>query len=252
MVRAFEQGVHGKGIRGGVIVVALRSKGLAHVTEMVHLAHKWHGKGVIGLDIAGDEDAYPLRLFQDVLKQAKLPLTLHAGEWGKEGKENIRIALNIGALRIGHGLAMAGDNDLADEVQRKGVFVETCVSANCVGRGKVEKGRYDMHPVRWMRERGVRVAGWNCDNLMLSGTENHRMGVVEEIVTVRIKAGVSWQAIGEVIKDAGNASFDDMAGDEQRANWQAQFEQDVNRVIQQVVLEEQEYIPRPVGDHTGN
>ena len=60
----------GLGIRGGIIVCALRSYPPAHTSDMVALVRRWLGKGVVGLDLAGDEGTYPLKIHADPIREA--------------------------------------------------------------------------------------------------------------------------------------------------------------------------------------
>lgn len=238
VVGGYKKGVGDEWVRGGVIVVALRSCGVAHVQQMADVARRWYRKGVIGMDIAGDEGSYNLAQFADVLQAVRLPLTLHAGEWGADAKQNVRDAVKIGAARIGHALAVGGDETLCKLIKEKAVYVETCLTANCSGRGRVEKGRFDLHPIKWMLEREVAVAAFSCDNLLLSGTEACQADPVEEIVRARIGSKLSWRQIARVLKNGARASFDHMGSERECQNFVDDFEQQVHAVLADVMQQE--------------
>ena len=81
-------------VKGGLILVALRSKDAAHGVHTAKLASKYLQKtkddlpGVVGMDVAGDEGTYPLASEKDAMVEGVnealklgVPLTLHAGEW---------------------------------------------------------------------------------------------------------------------------------------------------------------------------
>lgn len=66
------------------------------------------GEGVCAADLAGDEAAWPMEKFVELFKEAKkleYPYTIHAGECGRA--ENILGAVELGAARVGHGIARA-------------------------------------------------------------------------------------------------------------------------------------------------
>ncbi len=63
-------------------------------------------KGIVGIDLAGNEADFPAEPFQKLFSIAQeqgLQITIHAGEWG--GADNVRKAIeDFGAERIGHGI----------------------------------------------------------------------------------------------------------------------------------------------------
>ena len=103
------------GVKWGVLLCAMRGRPEEENRQMLEAGREFLGAGVVGADLAGDEARYPMaeykKLFTDAIAMG-YPLTLHAGECGSV--ENIREAVQIGARRIGHGVAMAGH----PEVQR--------------------------------------------------------------------------------------------------------------------------------------
>ncbi|KAI0563748.1 adenosine deaminase [Gracilaria domingensis] len=222
------------GLKGGVILCALRSHDEQKVVHVCKLAENWLHRGVVGLDIAGDERSYPLQLHASHLQAAHqngVPLTLHAGECAFEGaRENVSLALRIGAERIGHGLVLSSSEDLCRDM--RGVFLETCLTANCSGGYKIAADRYDLHPIQTLLERGVRVAGFNIDNLLLSGTVSNRADAVEEIVRARMHCQLSWEQIAQVLVDGARASFDDsLRSSKGECEFLTQFEQTVNSIV---------------------
>ena len=74
--------------------------------------------GAKGFDIAGNEEEYPLHLHAEALEFARdngITLVPHAGE-SANSEENIRFALDVGAKRIGHALALRNDEELMERV----------------------------------------------------------------------------------------------------------------------------------------
>ena len=79
---------------------------------------------IVGIGIGGDEARGPASLFKDSYAEARaagLRLTAHAGESGGpiDGPASIWAAINIGAERIGHGLAAQHDAELLARPRRK-------------------------------------------------------------------------------------------------------------------------------------
>ena len=120
------------GVRCGLILCCYRSVTLQQNIDTVKLAHKYRGKGVVGIDLAGDELHYPAAPHAEAFALARkleLPITIHAGEGGKA--ENIREAVfDHGATRIGHGVALERDLELLKQVRDQGTVFEICLTSN--------------------------------------------------------------------------------------------------------------------------
>ena len=242
------------GIRGGVIVCALRSYPAPHPMEMARLARAHAGAGgVVGLDVAGAETyALALPALRDALVAARgwgVPLTVHAGELPRGMVPNLKTAFELGARRIGHGFALAfGDAaesgeaaSLLARAAELGVTVEACVTGNCTA-SKVPA--YAVHPIRQMFDAGVRVA-LSCDNLTLSGDPEvvgaypadggllyaHPSGEVAHLVA---DCGFGWAEAREVLVAGARAAF----APEADAAFVAEFAAEVDRVLREEGLVE--------------
>lgn len=226
-------------VRGGIILVALRSHPPFHIARIAELTKLFLNNGVIGMDLAGDESTYPLSIHAPMLRAAakELPLTIHAGETGPLRAENVRLAVEIGARRIGHAIVLADDasDDLGALLRENDVCVEVCLTANCTGGGKVAAERFDLHPLRDMVRRGVRVAGLSCDNLLLSGTESCVPDPAEEIVRAKLGCGLSWAEIRCVLINGAAASFDGMGSAEEVKAFLTEFTAEVDHVLKLVL-----------------
>jgi len=111
---------------------------------------------LVGFGLAGDELHFPPKLFTktfDMLKEAKLPITVHAGEW--DGPENIRNAIKfLHPIRLGHGVRAIEDPDLIKEIIDKDIVLETCPTSNIAT--KIYEN-YEAHPVKKLFNSGVRI-----------------------------------------------------------------------------------------------
>lgn len=130
----------------------------------IEYAHKYLGKGVCAIDLAGDEKQYPLVNYEYIFKEAKelkIPFTIHAGEMGHD--ESILEAIKIGAKRIGHGVNYL-DKDTIKAYIDHGVTLEVCPTSN-VDTNIFEK--YSDHSINELYKRGVLVT-INTDNRTVS------------------------------------------------------------------------------------
>ena len=133
-------------VRGGVLLVALRSSSREHGVQMARLAARYlqhraeDPVGVVGLDVAGDEGSFPLASDQAPMaggvREAALlsvPLTLHAGEWPERfgSVENLAWAVsNENTRRLGHAVTVRSRPDLADLMVARNITVEVCLTSN--------------------------------------------------------------------------------------------------------------------------
>ncbi len=115
--------------------------------RVTRIAADRRGKGIAGLDLAGDEvnfgTAEYAPLFADA-RAAGLGITIHAGEWN--GPEVVRVAIEeLGASRIGHGVRIVEDAGVVQLALEREATFEVCVTSN-VQSGAVR--RLADHPLR--------------------------------------------------------------------------------------------------------
>jgi adenosine deaminase len=115
-----------------LIVSFNRHESVELAEKVTQLAVDHLNKGVVGLDVAGNEADYPVRPFESILSDAKkagLRLSMHAGEWG--GPENVAEAIvNFKADRIGHGVRVMEDEMAVNLASTTGIPFEVCVTSN--------------------------------------------------------------------------------------------------------------------------
>ena len=135
--------------------------------EAVNLYDKNRNGSVVACDLAGDEKAYPTKQFIEFFTLAKklgIPYTIHSGECGS--KENIKVALELGAKRLGHGIAMAKDLALIQECAKRNVGVELCPTSNLQTKALTDFRDY---PIRTFMAANVPIS-INTDNRTVSST----------------------------------------------------------------------------------
>jgi len=99
--------------------------------QIIKLAKKYLGKGVGGIDLAGDEAFYDTKLFAplfEVIHDLSIPFTIHAGE--AAGGDSILEAISFGAKRIGHGVRAIENSFVIDELVKNDVLLEVCPTSN--------------------------------------------------------------------------------------------------------------------------
>jgi adenosine deaminase/aminodeoxyfutalosine deaminase len=137
------------------ILDAVRQFGTEHVMRVAELAVERQKQGIVAFGIGGSEERGPAELFTDAFAFARregLHVVAHAGE--SMGPESIWAALELGAERIGHGIAAASDERLMAHLKGRDIPLEICISSNIV-TGVVK--RLEEHPVRRLYEAGVPI-----------------------------------------------------------------------------------------------
>ncbi len=166
--------------------------------ETIEATRELLGKTVLALDLAGFENNCDYREYAPLLAIAReygIPFTMHAGEMG-DGS-HILDAIEMGAMRIGHGVNCIQDERYIEALLERDMPLEVCVSSNV----KVERN-YARHPVRYMIERGLKVT-LNSDNMIFSRTD-----LVNEHNQLRM-LGVSDETLMQCTYNALDAAFCD-------------------------------------------
>lgn len=144
------------------ILLINRDSPPSHVAECQQVVERGLPSSFVGVDLAGDEQRFPdtgrfRSLFQAACAQG-LGITVHAGEFG--GADHVWRALDdLGALRIGHGLAAGSSVSLMKRLAEDGILLETSLGSN-LALGAVSSLR--QHPARLFVERGIPVC-FNAD-----------------------------------------------------------------------------------------
>ena len=142
-------------VRAFWILDAVRHFGAEPARPVAEFAVSRRDDGVIAFGIGGDEARGPAEWFRDLFAYARdagLHLVCHAGE--TTGPESVWAALEIGAERIGHGIAAARDPALLEKLRESNVPLEVCMTSN-VCTGVVPS--LEEHPVRQIYDAGVPI-----------------------------------------------------------------------------------------------
>lgn len=126
-------------------------------------------RGIVALDLAGDEARFPGELFVEhfrAAREAGLHTIAHAGE--AAGPESVRQAvLGLGAERIGHGVRSIEDPAVLDLLAERGITLEVCPTSNLHTSTYAD---YRSHPLPRLLERGLRCT-LNTDDPSISGID---------------------------------------------------------------------------------
>ena len=125
--------------------------------ETLELAKKYlvEDGGVVAIDLAGAEALFPTENYETLFAKARkyqVPFTIHAGEAGNA--EDVKTAVHMGAVRIGHGVKIAGNKEVIQLVKDKGIFLEMCPTSNRQTKAVEEMSAY---PLKAFLEMGLKV-----------------------------------------------------------------------------------------------
>ncbi len=165
-------------IQVGLIVTLLRHEDIALAEKVAHIAFERRYRGIVGIDLAGNEIRFPCDPFQHIFDEAKqlgLGITVHAGE--AVGAESIRPAIEmLHAQRLGHGVRTIDDPDLIALVKERNIALEMCLVSN-LHTGAVNS--IAEHPARTLLEEGLLVT-LNTDDPSVSDSDlshEYKVGV---------------------------------------------------------------------------
>lgn len=167
VIRGLKRGQEETHTRAAALLCAMRHEAPEVNLAILDTAKKYLGKGVCGLDMAGDEFHYPPLLHREFFEQARtlgIPFTIHAGECGSA--QNVKDCLLLGARRIGHGIALKHDPDILSMAAESGCGIEMCPTSNLQTKAV---SAWEEYPFLTFLNADLRVTV-NTDNRMVSNT----------------------------------------------------------------------------------
>ncbi|WP_430883697.1 adenosine deaminase [Fusibacter sp. JL216-2] len=154
------------GIYANLILCCMRHEDVKHSIEVVKSGRKFLGKGVVAVDLAGNEHDYPPELHKaafDLAKDYGYHITVHAGETGIG--ENVEKSIELlHAERIGHGLFCKNVPSSYALVKSKQIPLEMCPVSNLHTKAVPS---YAEHPIGDFYKDDVFVT-INTDNMTVS------------------------------------------------------------------------------------
>ncbi len=188
------------GLPTRLIASVNRHESPALAEEVARLSVERMERGIVGLDLAGNEADFPAAPFAPVFREARqagLHITIHAGEWG--GADNVRQAIEeMGAERIGHGVRVLEDPETVQMAQERGTTFEVCITSNYQS-GVV--AALLKHPLPRMLAAGLRVT-INTDDPSVS-----RITLSDEFRIAGESLGMSEAALQHTLLTAARSAF---------------------------------------------
>jgi adenosine deaminase len=182
------------------IAVMLRGWSEERAVREARRAAAWAGRGIVALDIAGDEAIGgfgSLAPAVGVAREAGLAIDTHAGESG--GSPAMREALTLLAPdRIAHGVGVVQDPALIAELRARGIHLAMAIRSNAQTGAVPDPAR---HPFAALLRGGVSV-GLNTDNRTISGTT-----LSDEYALAAGTLGLTWVELARATTLAAQATF---------------------------------------------
>ncbi len=203
-LRGIARGQKRFGITVRLILCCYRSESPASSIDTVEIAKRHLGRGVVGVDLAGDEVRYPARPHYPAFCLAQkygIPITVHAGE--ACGPERVREALTrMGARRIGHGIHSVDDRRILDMLLEQKVTLEICPTSNVQTRCAPS---FRAHPLKQLADAGVSVTINSDDPGVSNITLSH------EYTAAVTQCGLTHDQLALSVRAAADAAFCDRA-----------------------------------------
>ena len=213
VLRGIERAKTSFGIEGRLILSAMKQASTEDSIEVAQLAAQFSGKGVVGIDLAGPERQYPPKIHRDAIGLARasgIHVTIHAGEGCCP--EQIKMALDLGAERIGHGVFLFQAPETEARVVELGIPLEMCPTSNLQISEPVKS--YADHPFKRYAALGIPVT-INTDNRLMSQIDlTHEYEVLQKAFSFNR---------GEVRKFVENGISAAFASDELKRTLRAQL-----------------------------
>jgi adenosine deaminase len=187
-------------IRVCLILQIPRNEPLTVASGIVNVAIASFGTVVRGIDLAGDEIAYPAEAFSEPFeraRQAGLNTTVHAGE--AMGAESVRSVLDhLHPQRVGHGIRCIENSRVVEMLHARGTSLEVCPTSNLhTGAVKV----LSQHPLVDLLSLGLRVT-LNTDD---PGVSAITLG--QEYVAAVEQVGLAPHVIYRMLRHSVDAAF---------------------------------------------
>lgn len=163
-----KQGREKTGVMSGLIVCVMRHDTPARSIELVNLSKGYLNHGIVAIDLAGNEHAFPPEIHKEAFELAHnygFDITVHAGETGIP--ENIVKSVEyLKADRIGHGVFAYKSKAVMDYIIANNIPLEMCPSSNIQTMAVPSIGE---HPIKKYLDMGIKITV-STDNRTVSNT----------------------------------------------------------------------------------
>lgn len=187
-------------ILSNAILICMRHEPAEQSMKVIEYGEKYLNKGIVGVDLAGNEHDFPPEIHEKAFKMAHekgYNITIHGGETGIV--ENIDKSIELlHARRIGHGTAAIKDIKVMELLKEKNIFLEMCPTSNLQTKAVSSINEY---PIREYLDRGIKVTV-NTDNTTVSNTS-----LAKEYKLLMDELAFTIEEIKELIDNSVEASF---------------------------------------------
>lgn len=201
-------------VKGNILISGMRDQEQEYLKDIFFESLNTVETKVVGIDLAGAEKDNSVSNVAEVIQvttdQTDISLTLHAGECGCV--QNIKDSVALGATRIGHSIALLGDEESQEWLSEKDVCIEGCPTSNVDTRMIKNISEYPLHA--WL-EKGLTFC-INTDNRTVSNTT-----LTNEYYQLVNHCGLTVKQLCQLNQNGANYAFID---EEYRANLVEQME----------------------------
>lgn len=200
VIQAVQQASKDFNIQVGLIITMVRHDPLEQAKKVAEVAFEYAGKGIVGIDLAGNEVKFPPGPFTPIFKKAKdvgLGVTVHAGEWASA--HGVRQAIEeLYADRIGHGVRTIENSHILRLALERRTAFEVCLTSN-LQTGVVRDMTH--HPLVDMLDLGLQ-ATLNTDD---PGVSNCTL--TDEYETAVYQLGLGYRDLRLMTLNAARSAF---------------------------------------------
>lgn len=189
-------------IKSNLILCCMRGEGNdAENEQTIEVAKKYlvEDGGVVAVDLAGAEGLFRTSKYRQLFKRAKeygIPFTIHAGE--ADGAESVRLAIEYGASRIGHGVRACEDAAVLELIKKEGITLEMCPTSNRQTHAVEDMSTY---PLMDYLNMGIKVT-LNTDDPAIERTD-----IAKEYKYMEERFGLTAEQKKTLLENAVNAAF---------------------------------------------
>jgi len=196
----YAQALESLPLRAKLIGIMSRTFGPALCWDELKAVVRGRDRGVVAVDLAGDEINYPAELFVEHFQYARsagMHITVHAGE--STSDEQVQVAIEkLGAERLGHAVRAVDSPEILDMIAERSIGIESCLTSN-LQTGVVKS--YAEHPLPIFLERNISVT-LNTDSTVISNVTLH-----SEYQIAKEELGLSEDDLEQIRRNALQVAF---------------------------------------------
>jgi adenosine deaminase len=197
----WQEASHKYSLPSGLLVILSRTYGTEACAMEMECSLQFRQRGVVGVDLAGDEARQPASQFRHLFDQARdagLKITAHAGEFA--GADSVReTILSLCPDRLGHAVHAVDDPGVMDMILERGIGVECCPTSNVLTTSIASMGK---HPLPTFLRHGI-LATINTDDPSLMGD----LTLEDEYSHARVEMGCTESEIAMARQNAIKVAF---------------------------------------------